>query len=141
MWASGRPAFSRTWTPSTCAARSASAARIAASPRVPISPCVRSTMPTRAFCAVLASVPPQVSSTSSRWAAMARRSTTSLITQRLHGIEFRGTLRRQHAKYQSDQYRHQTGDQGTPDRHTGVEVQDQLDDLSEDQADEDADEA
>src|SRR6266513_2947451 len=75
-WASGSPALSRTCTPSTPAARSASAARVAASPRVPVSPWVKSRIPTRwPARTALASVPPQVSSASSRWAATARRST------------------------------------------------------------------
>ena len=54
---------------------SASAARDFASPFVPISPAVRSTTAVLYPCfAALISVPAQVSSTSSRWAAMARRS-------------------------------------------------------------------
>ena len=46
---------------------------VSAEPRVPISPCVRSRIAVRCpSFAALISVPPQVSSTSSRWAAMAR---------------------------------------------------------------------
>src|SRR5205807_6672317 len=55
------------------AASAASRARSSAVPRVPISPLVRSRMPVRCpRCAIFSSVPPQVCSTSSRWAAMAR---------------------------------------------------------------------
>src|SRR6266849_290885 len=57
------------------AASVASRARSWAVPRVPISPWVRSRMPVRCpRCAILSSVPPQVCSTSSRWAARARMS-------------------------------------------------------------------
>src|SRR5881409_1240601 len=83
-WASGSPALSRTCTPSARVARSASAARVVASPRVPVSPWVKSMIPTRwPARTALASVPPQVSSTSSRWAAIARRSTRWEVTPRV----------------------------------------------------------
>src|SRR5256886_1808293 len=83
-WASGSPALSRACTPSARVARSASAARVVASPRVPVSPWVKSMIPTRwPARTALASVPPQVSSTSSRWAAIARRSTRWEVTPRV----------------------------------------------------------
>ena len=54
----------------------ASSARSSAVPRVPLSPAVRSRMPVRYPASTARSrVPAQVSSTSSRWAAMASRST------------------------------------------------------------------
>src|SRR5229473_8513987 len=57
------------------AASAASRARPSALPRVPISPWVRSRIPARyPRCAIFSSVPPQVCSTSSRWAARARMS-------------------------------------------------------------------
>src|SRR6266566_1365164 len=87
-WASGSPALSRTCTPSARAARSASAARVAASPRVPVSPWVRSMIPTRCPArTALARVPPQVSSASSRCAAIARTSTVSATGSSLCVLE------------------------------------------------------
>src|ERR1700693_1600720 len=63
----------RQLTPRILAASEASLARSSAVPRVPISPWVRSRMPVRCpRCAIFSSVPPQVCSTSSRCAAMAR---------------------------------------------------------------------
>src|SRR5229473_3705591 len=57
------------------AASAASRARSSALPRVPISPWVKSRIPVRyPRCAIFSSVPPQVCSTSSRCAAMARMS-------------------------------------------------------------------
>src|ERR1700722_4052131 len=78
-------------TPKIRAASAASAARSSAEPRVPASPCVRSRIAVRqprAF--ILSSVPPQVCSTSSRCAAMAR----------ISAIEFSGMISatRQHAR-------------------------------------------
>src|ERR1700733_417906 len=62
-------------TRSIFAASAASWARLSAVPRVPISPCVRSRMPVRLpCCAIFSNVPPQVCSTSSRWAAIAKTS-------------------------------------------------------------------
>src|ERR1700692_766288 len=62
-------------TPRIFAASAASRARSSALPRVPISPCVKSRMPVRCpRSPILSSVPPQVCSTSSRCAAMARMS-------------------------------------------------------------------
>src|SRR5467141_1311677 len=104
--ASGILALSRSATPSVCAARSASAARVAASPRVPISPCVRSRMPTRCPARTArASVPPQVSSTSSRCAAIASKSTCSLIPECLDWIELRRACRGCNAEDQADEDR------------------------------------
>src|SRR2546429_9834833 len=54
---------------------SASFARISGVPRVPISPAVKSRIPVLyPRCAIFSSVPPQVSSTSSGWAEMDKRS-------------------------------------------------------------------
>src|ERR1017187_7993288 len=76
-WGGAR--FSRTATPSTLAAFAASSARVTEEPRVPISPWVRSRIPVRRPArASLASVPPQASSASSRWAKMARTSTPDI---------------------------------------------------------------
>src|SRR5271165_677125 len=67
------------------AASSASQARSSTVPRVPISPCVRSRMAVRRpRSAILSSVPPQVCSTSSRWAAMARMSKCLASGMKLH---------------------------------------------------------
>src|SRR5213594_1720093 len=130
-WASGSPTLSRTCTPSVRAARSASAARRPASPRVPVSPWVKSTMPTRwPARTAFASVPPQVSSASSRWAAIARRSTCWLfISQRLHGIEPRRPCCRGDPEHEPDRDRHDRGDRGAPHRHRGTEVEQSLQDL------------
>src|SRR5258708_32889078 len=121
-WASGILALSRTATPSVRAARSASAARVAASPLVPISPCVRSPIPTRwPALAALASVPPHVSSTSSRCAAIASSSTWSLIPQRFHRIELCLTRRARDAAYEPDPDRCGGGDRRRHDRNRRTE--------------------
>src|SRR5690242_15857677 len=177
--ASGSPALRRSVTPSSLAARSASAARVAASPRVPLSPCVRSRMPT--WCPALtawASVPPHVSSTSSRWAAMASKSTScevtvplrvwsakfgmrnrprrrrvawrlsangpslaiphsafrtphcfSFVSQRLNGIEPRGSRRRRDSEDHAHGDGHDRRDHRAPDRDRGCEVEEMLQEL------------
>src|SRR5260370_36389270 len=72
---SGISSARRQPAPRIRAALAASRARSWAEPRVPISPCVKSRMPVRCpRCAIFSSVPPQVCSTSSRCAAMARMS-------------------------------------------------------------------
>src|SRR5258708_2615871 len=80
---STRPSgISRAWRKLTLrifAASTASPARSSDVPRVPISPWVRSRIPVRCpRWAILSSVPPQVCSTSSRCAAMARTSSAGV---------------------------------------------------------------
>src|SRR5258705_9933297 len=137
------PAFSRTWTPSAAAARTDSAARVAASPRVADSPCVRSTMPTRwPARTALASVPPHVSSTSSRCAAMASRSTrSSLITECLNGIEFSRAGGGGEAENQADEDRRDRSDRRRQKGHGRVEREQTLQEFSRTQAQQDADDA
>src|SRR5665213_831167 len=72
---SGKVSACRQPTPSSFAASAASVARCSALPRVPASPCVRSSIAVRSpRAAIRNSVPPQVCSTSSRWAAIAKTS-------------------------------------------------------------------
>src|SRR6266516_612256 len=142
-WASGSSALSRRCTPSARAARSASAARVPASPRVPVSPCVRSRMPTRwPACAAFASVPPHVSSTSSRCAAIASKSTRwSLIAEGLHRIQPRRPVGGHDADDPADENRHEGRDRGAPQRHGRREAQQRLEQLARGEAEHDADHA
>src|SRR6266481_8213399 len=137
-------ALSRSTTPSVLAARSASAARVAASPRVPISPWVRSTIPTRwPAVAALASVPPHVSSTSSRCAAMARRSTVrpSFIPQRLYRIQLRCPRRGRNAEHEPDENRRRGGDRRRHDGNRRAEREQALQRLADANPQRDADDA
>src|SRR5437870_659623 len=163
-WASGSPALSRTCTPSARVACSASAARVVASPRVPVSPCVRSRMPTRwPARTALASVPPHVSSTSSRCAAIARRSTgwftnglralretageggrgpsPSFVSQRFDRIQPRRPVGGHDADDHSDRDRDDSRHGGAPQRDGRREAQQRLEDFARGETEHDADHA
>src|SRR5256884_675422 len=142
-WASGSCALRRWCTPSARAARSASAARVPASPRVPVSPCVKSRMPTRwPACAAFASVPPPVSSTSSRCAAIANKSTRcSLIAEGLHRIESRRPVGGHDTEDHADEDGDEGRDGGAPQRDGRREAEQRLEDFARGETEYDADHA
>src|SRR5256886_7609558 len=113
------------------------------SPRVPVSPCVKSRMPTRwPACAAFASVPPHVSSTSSRCAAIANKSTgCSLIAEGLHRIESRRPVGGHDTEDHADEAGDAGRNSGAPQRDGRREAQQRLEDFARGETEYDADQA
>src|SRR5262245_22467739 len=97
-------------------------------------------MPTRwPALTAFASVPPQVSSTSSRCAAMASRSTYSLIAQRFDRIELRCARGRGDAEHEAHENRGDGRDGRGDDGDRGAEREQPLQHLADADPEDDAD--